>query len=727
MKLKFIGILVIMFVCFNAASGQKHLLAKADRYYYQDAYAYAIDYYIEYLSSTNDMEVYMKLADCYRFTNMTVDAERIYSLIVKSPEAKPIHSMYLAKMLMSNQKYDEAKKWIIHYIKAVPNDREARVFLKACEDSEFLNAADSANFKLYNLNINSCESDFGAAFYKSGIVFSSANAELTKSKKKFGWNKEPYLNMYYSAEGFEEKFAEPVPFSENLNTRFHEGPVSFNKDKNLMYYTSNNFIRGKSSLSTTGVNKLNIYTSRLQENKWTDAELFEINNFEYSFGHPSISPDGKLLIFISDMPGGFGGTDLYMSRKLGFKWTKPVNMGIHINTSGDEMFPFMHEDGSLYFSSDGHYGIGGLDIYVTRFDGYHWEEPKNLKPPFNSSQDDFSFTIDKNHQQGFFSSNREGGKGSDDIYHFVKNFDALKTLTGRTISAITKNPVPNVNIIMQDYFDYEQSVITDDKGYFEFMIEPDNNYNLTVNRQGYHTKTVLYFSSEYIDMETPYLEIQLEEAIWFKLEGKVSDAESSSAITGVDVVLKNITYNISVTQFTEDDGQFIFDLDPESNYIIELSKDGYFTEIIDDLSTFGKYESEIIQYDIVLGMQKLALNEAIELKDIYYSVNSAVLNRRAQKECDKLVRLLKNNPHITIELSSHTDSRASDHYNLELSQKRANSVAKYLSQKGIEKSRVIPKGYGETRLKNRCSNGVPCPESLHQQNRRTEFKVMLNH
>lgn len=724
--MKYISIFIVLALASNIASSQKHLLNKADKYYKQTAYAYAIDYYKEYLASTDDFSAYIKLADCYRLNNNTPEAERIYAIIAKSSAAQPEHYLRLAQMMMRNEKYNEAQNWLLDYMKLVPSDRRAQIYLRSCKEAMNINPADSANFNIYNLNINSAQSDFGAAFYKNGIVYASSSKELAQSKKKYGWNKEAFLNLYYSSQGLENKFAEAVPFSDNINSKYHEGPVSFNREQNFIYYTSNNYIKGKTKLSSNGINKLNIYTARAGDDDWKDIELFEINNFEYSYGHPTLSPDGKLLIFISDMPGGFGGTDLYISRKLGFKWTKPLNMGLTINTPGNEMFPFIHEDGSLYFSSDGHVGLGGLDIYVTRFDGYKWEKPNHMQKPFNSSQDDFSFIISRDHMRGFFSSNRPGGKGSDDIYHFEKNIDKLRKLNGRTISAISKNPIDNVNIVIQDYNDYEQSISTDNDGYFELLIEPDRNYNLIVNKQGYQTKTVLYFSSEYINTENPYLEIQLEEGIWFKLEGLVSEANSNLAIPDVNIKLKNLTYNISSSQQTSSSGQFSFDLDPESNYIIQLSKDGYFTEVIDNLSTLGKVESEIIHYDISLGMQKLVIDEAIELKDIYYALNKWDLNNRSQKECDKLVRLLTNNPHISIELSSHTDSRASDEYNLDLSQKRANAVVEYLIQNGIEKSRVTPKGYGETKLKNRCSNGVPCPESLHQQNRRTEIKVIVN-
>jgi outer membrane protein OmpA-like peptidoglycan-associated protein/tetratricopeptide (TPR) repeat protein len=728
MKLYVKIVLILSLLLFKPflSIGQDHFLVKANKLYNQQAYAEAIEYYVNYLASVDDIATMAKLADCYRLTNATVEAERLYQVVVEANEAIPLYYFNYAKTLMSNEKYSDAKEWFINYYKASPNDKSARNYIKACETVDLLRNADAEKYNVFNLNINSEWSDFGACFYKSGIVFASANSSNIKTRRQFGWTGEPYLDLYYSQSGYQDKFREPVAFSDKINTKFHEGPVSFTSEQDFLYFTRNNYFEGKTRLSSAGVNKLSIYTATLENDKWDNIELFEFNNPEYSIGHPSISVDGKLLYFISDMPGGFGGTDIYVSQKLGYKWTKPVNLGINVNTSGDEMFPYIHPDGSLYFSSDGHIGLGGLDIFVTRYNGYKWEDPVNMKLPFNSSKDDFAYIINEENTIGYFSSNRKGGKGGDDIYYFEKNLDMLKKVKGRVISAASKMPIGEVNVILQDYVNPDKKKKTNEDGLFNFRMEPGQNYNIVVSKPGYRTKSILYFESEYKSMEEPYLEIQLDASIWIKLEGIVSDAETELPIDYVNVELKNKTYEISSSQISTVDGKFEFDLDPQSNYVVVFSKDGYFSESIEDLSTFGKSESEIIYYDVMLGMKRMVVDKAIELKDIYYDLNKWDLKPRGKKECDKLVALLRGNPHITIELSSHTDSRASDEYNMELSQRRADAVVEYIISQGIEKSRIIPKGYGETHLKNKCSNGVPCPESLHQQNRRTEFKVIGN-
>lgn len=723
---KIIPLLSLLLLLPALALAQGQNLNKANKLYDQQAYSGAIEYFTNYLAAVHDIEAMAKLAECYRLTNAGDEAERLYQVVVKSKQALPIYYFNYAKTLMGNQKYGEAKDWFIEYYKAEPSDKSAREYIKACENIGSLLDVGTEKFKVFNLNINTDKSDFGVSLYKGGIVFASAHRGRIKTRKRFGWTGEPYLDLYFSPGGYQDKFREPVPFSDKINSKYHEGPASFTAAGDFVYFTRNNFFEGKTKLSSTGTNKLSIYTASLKKNKWDDTELFEFNNPEYSIGHPSISDDGKLLYFISDMPGGFGGTDIYVSRKLGYKWTKPVNLGMDVNTAGNEMFPFIHPDGRLYFSSDGHAGLGGLDIFVTRYNGFKWASPVNIKLPFNSSKDDFAYIVNKDHTVGYFSSNRDGGKGGDDIYFFEKNIDLLKKIKGKIVSSSTQMPIAEVKVILQDYLNPDENKLTDTEGLFDFRIEPGQNYNIVVNKPGFHTKSILYFESEYKDVEEPYLEIELAPSIWFKLEGVISDAETGTPIDYVTVELKNQTYSISTILTSTEVGKFEFDLDPESNYVVVFSKDGYFTESIEDLSTFGKSESEIIHYDVMLGMKRMVVDKAIELKDIYYDLNKWELKPKALKECDKLVSLLRGNPHITIELSSHTDSRASDEYNLELSQKRADAVVEYVISQGIEKSRIVPKGYGETHLKNNCSNGVPCPESLHQQNRRTEFKVIGN-
>ncbi len=723
---KTITILVLIIILPLGLLSQDHFLNKANKLYKLQKYSMAIEYYSQYLGSVQDVIAMSKLADCYRLTNKSVEAERLYQVVVKSKEAMPIHYFHFANVLKMNEKYDEAEIWFREYIKANPNDKEARGYMKTCQEIDKFLSVDSVNYKVYNLNINTPFSYFGAIFYKEGIVYASARDDHSKTKRRFGWTNESFLDLYYSHEGFEDKFRQPVLFSDKLNSRYHEGVVTFPENQTTIYFTRNNYLKGKTQKSSLGVNKLNIYISNYKDDQWTEPKLFEINNFEYSIGQPTISKDGKVMYFISDMPGGYGGTDIYACQNLGYRWTKPSNLGANVNTSGNEMFPFFHEDGSLYFSSDGHPGLGGLDIFVTRYNGFKWEVPSNLKPPFCSPKDDFSYIINDDRTFGFFSSNRDGGKGGDDIYYFEKNIEMLRNLKGIVISALTKEPIHKVDIVLQDYINPDNIFSTDTSGLFDFSIEHGQNYTIVLSKSGYHTKSVLYFESEYKDIKEPYLEIELEEAMWFKLEGTITDAELNEPMAGVNVELVNQTYSISTRLASEEDGKFYFDLDPESNYIVVFSKDGYFTESIQDLSTFGKVESEIIYYDIVLGMRKMVVDRAVELKNIYYSLNKWNLTAKSKLECDKLVTILRDNPHIKIELSSHTDSRASDEYNIELSQKRANTVVEYVISKGIQKSRIVPKGYGETQLKNRCRNGIPCPESLHQQNRRTEFKVIGN-
>lgn len=717
--------LVLFLISFSINSfGQKRQLKKANEYYNNFEYKKAIKYYKIHVEREHDIKAIINLANCYRLTGNTVDAERLYDVIVKSKEALPIHLFYYAEVLKKNEKYIDAKNRYLEYYAAVPEDKNVKELIKSCEIfEEFI--TDTAMYKVFNLNINTPQSDFAPMFYNKGLVYVSARPQDNKSEKNYGWLDEPFLDIFYSKSGFKDKYREPVNFSSTLNTKYHEGPVVFANNDEVIYFTRSSYLNDKSNSSMDGKNTLNIYKATKKNNVWTEIQIFEFNSDESNIGHPAISRDGKKIFFVSDMPGGFGGTDIYVSQKLGFIWTKPVNLGSEVNTSGNEMFPFVHPDGSLYFSSDGHAGLGGLDIFVSNFNGFRWENPRNLRTPFNSSKDDFSYIINKKNDEGFFASNRDGGKGGDDIYHFIRNTDALNILRGIVINVTNGQPINDVKVVLKDFITSDKLNKSDVDGKFNFLIEPNTDYKIVVSKDGYNTKTVVHYSDENKNVKEPFYQIELESSIWLNLEGKVSDYNSKKPIGQVSIQLENRTYGITKEMITGDDGEFSFGLDPESQYVLVMSKDGYFTER-EKLSTIGKLESEIFRFDLFLGLRPITINKSMEVKNIFYELNSWELNRKAKKECDILVDLLKNNPTVSIELQSHTDSRGGDAFNLELSQKRAQSVVDYLVSRGISRSRLVAKGYGETRLKNHCTNGVICPDKLHKQNRRTEFVIIGN-
>ena len=427
----------------------------------------------------------------------------------------------------------------------------------------------------------------------------------------------------------------------------NEGCIAFSPDGKTMVYAKGNNGRRK------GADDVDLYISRYRRSGWTKPELMRVNDRKAWDSTPAFSRDGRTLYFSSNRRGGYGGTDLYAATKnRRGRFSNVRNLGPNINTPGDEMFPYAGIDGVFYFSSTGHPGLGGLDIFAARrIAGKMVVE--NLGPPVNSNADDFGiflYTPDK----GFFSSNREGGKGDDDIYTFINNDPDLKIV---------------------NYYLTGVTLTRDEDG--QEQILP----NTTVKLYG------------------------------------ANDELLNEGLTGRE-------------------GKFRFRVYPEEDYVVMGEKPDYFTSRA-LFSTKGKsvpkeklkklVTNKIFSTKIILD--KIVLNKSIVLENIYYDLDKWNIRPDAAKELDKLVTILKDNPEIKIELSSHTDSRASADYNLELSKKRAQAAVDYIVSHGIDPGRIIAKGYGESQLLISDEEIAKMKteeekERAHQKNRRTEFKVL---
>lgn len=604
------------------------LYKKGVKNYEVTNYAKAIDCFEKYLNKGSNEDAIIKLADSYRLTNNLANAERWYAKVVLSFDCMPINFFYYGKILMSLEKYDEAKIWFNKYLQKVPDDFVAEMLLASCYSINSFKA-DTTLYSLSEIEMPDVATSFGVTPYKEGIVF-TADKLVFKNSKKYGWTGRSYLDLYFSQKDRNGKWISPVLLKGNINGQYHEGPACFTKDGNTVYFTRSNISGKKIKKNSKNENDLKIYSAELVNNNWTNVKELPFNSDDYSCGHPCLSSDEKILYFISDMPGGYGGTDIYKSIFDGNTWSKPENLGSVINTSGNEMFPYMHSDGSFYFSSDSHHNLGGLDVFVTSYDGNKWLQAENLNYPLNSSKDDFGYTLNPDNKTGYISSNRSN---EDKIYEVTKN-------------------------------------------------DPT-----------------------------------------FILSGIVKQKGSAVLIDSAVIELVNINTREKEFVFSDNDGQYKVKLKPQCAYLIRASKLMYFTVSSPlQLSTVGKKISENFSANFVLD--QIIIEKPIALENIYYDLDKWNIRPDAEAELNKVVQVMEDNPKIHIELSSHTDSRAGDQYNLILSDKRAKAAVEYIISKGVDAKRMKWKGYGETRLVNKCKNGVPCTEEEHQQNRRTEFKVI---
>lgn len=647
-------ILVILFSigCHSVAPAQKRKADRAYAAFNSGEYFDAIDRFKDAYSKSKKAdkatrtELGFMIAECYRLTNDPKNAETWYRLAVKSSTSKPEAEFWLGESLKKNGKYQQAIEEFRKYKQIAPSDPRTDQEIRSCE----LALEWQRNPEAYRVDelkdLNSVDSDFSPAYGRDdfGVIYFTSSRDDAAGNKTHGATGQSFTDIFESRIDKKSKWSTPVPV-ENINSESEDGTPCFSSDYREMYYTKCE--AGKREKKGCVI----MYSVKNGDN-WSTPEDTKILPDSLVAAHPSLSADGQTLYFVSDMPGGYGLKDIYKVTRADERdaWSAPKNLGPDINTSGNELFPFIRSDGSLFFSSDGHIGMGGLDIFkaTSQPDG-SWVV-KNLKPPINSSSDDFGIIFEGTAEKGIFSSTRKG-RGNDDLYTF----------------------------------------------------------------------------------ELPPLR--------FNVTGLVKDEKSGGPIQG-SLVQLIASDGSNLQAETGTGGDFKFALKPSVDYIFLASKKGYLNGKEKE-TTKGQEKSRDFMVTILLT----AIDKPIELPNIFYDFGKWDLRPESMVSLDKLVETLNDNPNVTIELMSHTDSRDTEEYNLDLSQKRAQSVVQYLIQKGIDPVRLSPKGYGESTpkvadaaissqnpflregaaLSEQFINLLSSEEQkeiAHQINRRTEFRVL---
>lgn len=398
-----------------------------------------------------DFEMKRKQALSHFNLREYAQAEHLLLELQKSDQFSSDDLFTLILTLLYNEKYVQADQQMAKFAQQNPSDVRSNIFLYDRDNLSEMLSVDPA-ITLQTLNFNNGEIDFGAAYNDDQLVFASSRKKWLLAKRDYVWNSRPFLNLYTAIIGDDQQLGKPKRFRFNQNKKWHESSASFAKGGSLMAFTQNNY-KQKSSDATTN---LQIFFVERTNSGWSAPIPFYLNNPEYSVGHPSLSEDGNVMYFASDMPGGFGGVDLYQVEKdAEGAWGQPVNLGVEINTEANEMFPFWNEQNQLlYFSSNGKYGMGGLDIYESRYMGNNVYSPAyNLGAPINSSADDFAFAAKGDLTSGFFSSNRSSGQGDDDIYAFQNSDPNPVVYNPVQVSVLDKatgKPVPNASLFVNN-------------------------------------------------------------------------------------------------------------------------------------------------------------------------------------------------------------------------------------------------------------------------------------
>ncbi len=420
-KIRHIYRIVFLIVAFFIGGQLFSQLKRADEYFKYFEYAKAIPLYEKSLKKIDAKDTLhlIRLGVSYMRTNEYVKAEKIFEELVKIKGVNPNCYLYYGEVLHVNQKIEEAKAQFKLYTELRPFDQRGKELYTTTEK---YHRNDTLNWvKVWNFDkVNTPYSEFSPILYKNGMVFTSDRKSGWLDDDLCGWTNRPYLSVFYceiKSDSIDTIAKRPVPLDKRINTQSHNGIGTFNKGQDRFYFTR---VDNKKSRDTNFVNQTKIYQAEQVGNKWKNIKGITLNHNDYSVEHPNLSPDGNKLFFVSDMPGGYGGKDIYCSEKEGESWGSPKNLGREVNSEGDEVFPFAKSSGVLYFSSNGHQGYGGLDIYVSSLQGPMWTNVVNMKLPLNSNYDDFGIAFfDK--EAGYFSSNRINGFGNDDIYFFSFN------------------------------------------------------------------------------------------------------------------------------------------------------------------------------------------------------------------------------------------------------------------------------------------------------------------
>ena len=610
---KFI-ICIIVFLAPIMLVAQRSTIAKGDTFFNNFQYDLAKDEYAKALNNAKDQaekaEVAYKLGYCYKTLGDSEKAEIYFATAVKNYQKgviQPDVLLFYADALRMNGKYENAIEVYKRYMDAVPDDYRGKSGVASCKIApQWINRP--SRFKVKNVSkFNTSSFDFSPEFaskdYKT--IFFVSSREGTTGSDINSRSGQRFTDIFETSKDRKGEWSQPTPIIGGVNTADDEGAMSVSQKGTEMFFTRCVAQKNKDI-------PCKIYFVEKKGNAWGEPVWVDFQGFStYEVGYPALTPDGKMIYFSAKSAEGYGGADIYSAKRVGtsgYNFERPINLGPIINTIGDEVYPTIQPDGTMYFSSDAHEGMGGLDIFkVIKDEKGNIKGIENMKPPINSSYDDFGIIFSGRTNEGYFSSNRRGGKGSDDIYSFA----------------------------------------------------------------------------------LPPLEITLN--------GSVRDTTNPAQvkrIAGAKIKIYNDSGLVTEIE-TDKTGDFTFKLQDKQNYKISAAVDEYYFSTSSALSTFGvEYDTS---YNVTINMAQIP--RIITLPNIFYDYDKATLKPESHVSLDGLVKTLKDNPKITIELRSHTDYRGNDDYNMKLSQERAKSCVDYLIEKGISANRLQAKGMGESEPK----------------------------
>ncbi|WP_445736669.1 OmpA family protein [Mariniflexile sp.] len=486
MKIKNYAIVCIALMMGFSGFSQQGKQKRADTLFNKFSFVKAAEVYRDLIENRYNTDyATRKLADCYALLRDPRNASRYYKKVVAQKNAPVEYYYRYAQALRGIKDYKESQIWLERF-------KDSGGVVNANDFSKNVNFITSVfnakqQYFLDKVRFNSKFSDFGAFEHKGKIYFASSRDEGVAVKRLYGWNEQPFLDVYVTDVGSKRNVDYSAKLEGDVNSIYHDGPVTITKDGKFMYFSRNNFKDNIEKKDSKGLTNMKIYRATFRDNTWTDVEDLSINSDDYSTQHPALNADGTKLYFSSDRPGGFGGSDIYVVNisPNGILGT-PKNIGNIVNTENAEGFPFINNEGVLFFSSDGHVGLGLLDIFGTIIGegDDEYVDVINLGVPVNSNYDDFSFTMNDNGITGYFASNRVGGRGSDDIYAYHR--EPIMQVEGVVTDAINTKPIANSVITLFDDQDNQIAyMVTDENGFYQINIDRNKDYKIVASQKKY--------------------------------------------------------------------------------------------------------------------------------------------------------------------------------------------------------------------------------------------------
>ena len=709
---------------------------KADYFYRHGAYQNAATYYeniVKKAPRRKDAVLHGHLGDCYRLMKDPEQAAMWYSRALTAPRKVPKDlKLHYGEVLMMLQKYDTATMMLQQYVATAPNDRRAANMIRGCEAAKAMMEAFPEGLSR-PVAINTDRADIGPAIFGNSLVFTT-DSMISGAAKKDKWTGQYYFNVYkVTCDKSGNCGTDITQLGGKLNTKYHDGTPAFSSDGQQMYFTrtftETDGFGGISGVSDQqGTVHLDIMIADnydAEKKEFKKVHPFPFNDKAYSTTHPALSPDGSMLIFASDMAGGAGAVDLYMSRKNSSgEWQAPVNLGKNINTEGEEMFPVFLDNKTISFASNGQPGLGGLDVFYSTWSDrdQSWGSVVNAGMPVNSSWDDMSLTMYEDGRNGYFASNRPAGKKSDNIYHYLRQKLYLHL---RIADSATGKELEGAEVNIQGIRG-GQPLMSNGEGYVSGQLYPQAAYRVAIKRKGYSDiSTILTTEQLTHPVDTLGGTIRMQSTADIAYSAKILDEASGEPVENPMLVItrEGSSHSDTVSLATGISLQKSFE--PGTVYHINAVKENYYSdEKVISTKDYRPENGRLVISDTLL-MCKLSVGAVCQIENILYDFNKAEIRSDAITSLDKVLKLMREHPTLRLRINSHTDCRGSDAYNMRLSEARANVVIRFLASKGVDMKRLEAKGFGATVPVYNCAGDCGnCPEEGRQKNRRTEFSVL---